>query len=177
LASGRLNDGDHDVWEDGAMKGLICMLLALGLLLPAARASDEFRPAEYVDILREHQLVGLSRPGRGTYTYFPPAFRYRLKLATTGRLVEIDEGDRKYLKNWGDAHHAIKGDDFVANFTHKAEVMIDGRACWIYWQTALIEPFRKELANGGKMNVNVLLLGAIGDQPVLMAISYGLAES
>ncbi len=52
------------------------------------------------------------------------------------------------------------------------QVTADGQTFWLPWQEVLVPPFTEEMCRGGVMTVNVLFIGAIEGQLLMLAIGY-----
>ena len=115
-------------------------------------------------ILRE-----LTEQSEKDFLFVPPLFRYRISVSTQGRIEDLNEDDLDTLTKWGTF---TSRPDFVAHFEKKVEVHDEQAVQWLFWQKALVQPFREELSQGGQLSVNTLLIGARRRQPLLLAIGF-----
>ncbi len=149
--------------------GLICLLT-----LPSAGYGQEepapFQPIAYRSIL---QAVGLEEEfkalGRKDIILTPPLFRYRLALSTNGKIRRLSRHHRRALEAWSKANSRP---DALAIFIHEARVSEGKQSFWLPWQEALVQPFRKELAKGGRLDVDVVFVGAVRGEILLISINY-----
>ena len=140
------------------------------MVASAQAGGSAFKPLRLAEVAKDAGILReVTEQSEKDYFFIPPLFRYRLSLRTEGRTERLNEDDVDTLKKWGTF---VARPDFVANFEHKVELIEEQVSQWVYWQTALVQPFRDELLQGGALSVNTLLIGARRKQPLLLAIGF-----
>jgi hypothetical protein len=152
------------------LPGLLFVLLAS---IPGAAMAQvdtsAYRPIAYDAILREHVLAG--KPASGAeINLFPPAIKYRISVVATGAMRALTDANRESLKLWSALSAQLPA--FVAHYTDEVEITEGGRTHWVLLQRELAEPYGKEVKPGGKVDLYVILAGAVGRELLLLATEF-----
>ncbi len=143
------------------------------LLAPRASAqsgSSTFKALRLAQIAEDAGILqDMNEQTKGDFLFVPPLFRYQLSVETDGKMESLTEDDTDTLKKWGTF---VARPDFVARFEQKVQVRDEKTLQWVFWQSALVQPFREEQSQGGRLTINTLLIGARHRQPLLLAIGF-----
>jgi hypothetical protein len=150
--------------------GLLFVLLA-SMSVPVMAQVDKsaYHPIAYDAILREHGLA--EKPATDKeINFFPPALKYRIGAVSTGAMRALTPSSRDFLKTWSGLSAQLPA--FVAHYAEEVEITEGGKPHWVMLQRNLAEPYGKEVKPGGKVDLYVILAGAVRGELMLLATEF-----
>lgn len=153
-----------------AIPGFLFVLLASIPMAAMAQVDvSAYQPVAYDAILREHGLA--EKPATDKeINLFPPAIKYRISVVATGTRRALTPSGRDFLKTWSGLSPQLPA--FVAHYTEEIEIAEGGKTHWVMLQRNLAEPYGKEVKPGGKVDLYVILAGAVRGELMLLATEF-----
>jgi hypothetical protein len=150
------------------------MVAFLGLFVayadPAFSAWEDYKPAEFEDIMRIsdsqpdshwdlHIIPPKTQPGAATICLYYRPVAYKFKLIYTGKTRTIDKSKKEALVAWLKSSHQ---DMKIANLFNKEMLFLDNATeYWLPVQDPLIPYFQKEIGKNKMVNLFVRFFGFI----------------
>ncbi|WP_293003332.1 hypothetical protein [Nevskia sp.] len=144
--------------------------LFLVLIIAQPSSGGDFDYGTYKTAQLADVAAGMDFDPRANYWFDAAHAKYHAVVVFTGNTRVVSPGVKTYIEKWVKTmgHPAA----YHEMFQHEIEIRQGSFTYWLPIQQQLVAPFGQEVPAGAKVNLYVLLMGALNHVPVFAASEF-----